>query len=60
MKIYFRNRAAKLKWRREGYSCRRCPFDSAYLRCPFGEATIVDCSNKGWWVDGESSEIFKL
>mgnify|MGYP003298143354 CR=1 FL=1 len=60
MKIYFQNRTAKLQHGIEGYSCKRCPFDNVYTRCPFGEAVIVDCYNKGWWVDGESSEIFKL
>ena len=58
MKIYFKNRAAKLKKLNGGYSCNRCPFYDAV--CPIFSSTILDCDSRGWWIDGESSEIFKL
>lgn len=60
MKIYFQDRAAKLKNSIEGYSCKRCPFYIKLHPCPFCTSTVVDCSNKGWWVDGELAEVFKL
>ena len=28
--------------------------------CPFGTATIVDCGGKGWWIEEESPDIFKV
>ena len=58
MKIYFRNRTAKLTNNVEWYSCVRCPFYDEV--CPIFSSTILDCDNRGWWTDGESSEIFKL
>lgn len=59
MKIYYRNKTAKLTRSLEGYSCKRCPFHSI-LFCPYSTSTIGDCEGRGWWVDGESSEIFNL
>lgn len=58
MKIYFRNRAAKLKNNIKSYSCVRCPFYD--INCSLYSSTILDCNGHGSWVDGESSEIFKL
>lgn len=59
MKIYFRNKAAKLKLGSLVPTCPRCPF---YIcdPCPFGVSIIVDCCNKGWWIDGEALDIFKI
>lgn len=59
MKINFRNKAARLKLRSLVPTCKRCPF---YVSspCPFGTFTIVDCNNKGWWIGGESLDIFKV
>ncbi len=59
MKINFRNKAAKLKLSSFHATCNRCPFN-VEVHCPFGRATIVDCYSKGWWVDGESLDIFKV
>ena len=58
MKIYFRNKAARLKFNSSAVTCLRCPFVS--VSCPFGTSTILDCYSKGWWVDGESPDIFKV
>ena len=58
MKIYFQNRTAKLKWS-DDYSCVRCPLHSK-LFCPYHTETILDCYGRGYWVDGESSDVFKL
>lgn len=61
MKINFRNTAAKLKRCTEGaYSCERCPFFKKPIRCPQNTSTIVDCYGKGWWIDGELLDIFKV
>lgn len=60
MKIYFRNKAARLKRRNEDYSCERCPFFKILDDCPWDTSTIVDCYCKGHWVDGESLDIFKI
>ena len=59
MKIYFRDKVARLKLGILYATCNRCPF---YLTppCPVRTSTIVDCDNKGWWVDGESLDIFKV
>jgi hypothetical protein len=59
MKINFRNKAAKLKLSSSTATCKRCPFD-VVVPCPFETSTIVDCDGKGWWVDGESLDIFKV
>lgn len=59
MKIHFRNKAARLKLSSSYPTCNRCPFYIA-APCPFGTSVIVDCNSKGWWVDGESLDIFKL
>lgn len=59
MKINFRNKAAKLKRRNVVHTCKRCPFYK-YRRCPLYTSTIGDCDSKGWWVDGESLDIFKV
>lgn len=58
MKINFRNTAAKLKLSSLNPTCKRCPFVSVF--CPFGTSTIVDCHGKGWWIDGESLDIFQV
>jgi hypothetical protein len=60
MKINFRNKTARLKNLFEDYSCRKCPFHDSRVRCPWTTSTIVDCYSKGWWVDGESLDIFKV
>lgn len=61
MKIYFRNKAAKLKRYNHGNSCKRCPFFKILDNCPWHTSTpIVDCYGKGHWVDGESLDIFKV
>jgi hypothetical protein len=57
MKIYFKNKAAKLKLSSLTPTCKRCPF---VIPCPFGTATILDCHGKGWWIDGETLDIFKV
>jgi hypothetical protein len=59
MKIYFRNKAAKLTLSSSAATCVRCPFYKI-SRCPFCASTIVDCYDKGWWIDGESLDIFKV
>lgn len=59
MKIYYRNKTAKLKLSVLYATCIKCPFYIG-VPCPFGTGTTIDCINKGWWVDGESTEIFKL
>lgn len=51
MKIYFQNKAAKLKF---------SSLFAAYKRCPFGAPTIINCHGKGWWVNGELPDIFKV
>lgn len=58
MKIYFQNRAAKLKLGSSERACSRCPFKNT--NCPWSTSTIIDCYHKGWWVDGESIDVFKL
>lgn len=58
MKIYFKNKAARLKLSSLFVTCRRCPFNGDL--CPCSTATIVDCYCKGWWVDGESLDVFKV
>jgi hypothetical protein len=61
MKIYFRNKAAKLKRCTEGaYSCERCPFFKPPICCPRNTSTILNCYGKGYWVDGEFIDIFKI
>lgn len=59
MKINFKNKAAKLKLSSLTPTCKRCPFLCG-IHCPFGTSTIVDCHGKGWWIDGESLDIFKV
>lgn len=59
MKIYFRNKAARLKLSLGIPSCKKCPF-YVNVPCPFGTSTIVDCYGKGWWIDGESLDIFRV
>ena len=59
MKINFRNKAAKLKLSSSAPTCEKCPFYEA-RPCPFGTATIVDCYAKGWWINGELLDIFKV
>lgn len=58
MKIYFKNKAARLRLRSLFAACKSCPFVS--VLCPFGTSTIVDCYGKGWWIDGESLDVFKV
>ena len=58
MKIYFQNKAARLKLSSLVPTCKRCPFMS--VSCPFGTSTILNCYGKGWWIDGESLDIFKV
>ena len=61
MKIYLRNKAAKLKYHNASYSCERCPFFKMPDCCPWGgTSTIIDCNDKGYWVDGECIDIFKV
>ena len=60
MKIYLRNKSARLKYRNKSYSCKRCPFFKISGRCPWGTLTSVDCHDKGYWVDGEYIDIFRL
>jgi hypothetical protein len=59
MKIYYQNKAAKLQRNIEKYSCKKCPFCEC-LPCPFYAPTDINCDGKGWWVDGELSDIFKV
>jgi hypothetical protein len=59
MKIYFKNKAARLRFSSSTATCKRCPF-YVCTPCPFEGSTIVDCDGKGWWVDGESLDIFKV
>lgn len=59
MKIYFKNKAAKLKLGIFYATCGKCPFYVG-VRCPFDTSTIVDCNGKGWWIGGESVDIFEL
>lgn len=59
MKIYFQNKAAKLKLGILYATCERCPFKAGIL-CSFGFPTTINCQDKGWWVDGESPDIFKV
>lgn len=59
MKINFRNKAAKLTLSNLLPTCKRCPFYEVNP-CPFGMSTIVDCYGKGWWIDGESVDIFRV
>ena len=59
MKIYFRNKAARLKSPNGYYTCARCPFHE-YGCCAFHTSINADCDNKGWWIDGESLDIFKV
>jgi hypothetical protein len=59
MKIYFRNKAARLKLSSLNPTCDRCPF-YVCTPCPFYTPTVTNCDGKGWWVDGESLDIFKV
>ena len=59
MKIYFRNKAAKLKFGDLGLTCQKCPFYEI-TPCPFETFIIVDCADKGFWIGGESLDIFRL
>lgn len=59
MKIYFQNKAAKLKHNLFIIDCKRCPF-LVGVPCPFSTGTTIDCYSKGWWIDGESPDIFKV
>jgi hypothetical protein len=60
MKIYFRNKAARLKRHNHGNSCGRCPFFRPIILCPWNTSATVDCYGKGHWVDGEFIDIFKV
>lgn len=59
MKINFRNKAARLKLSSSYAKCTRCPFNVG-VYCPFCKKSIIDCYGKGWWIDGESLDIFKV
>lgn len=59
MKINFRNKAARLKLSSLVPTCKRCPFYEV-IPCPFGTSTTADCYSKGWWIDRESIDIFKV
>lgn len=59
MKICFRNKAARLKLSSSYTSCNRCPFHM-YNYCPVHSSLNVDCDSKGWWIDGESLDVFKV
>lgn len=59
MKIYYRNKAVKLKLHNLVPTCKNCLFYMG-VPCPFGTSTIVDCCGKGWWIDGEFIDIFTL
>lgn len=59
MKIYFQNKAAKLNFSSLFATCKRCPFNKVGI-CPFGTPTTINCYGKGWWVDGELPDIFKI
>lgn len=59
MKIYFQNKVAKFKPHSLVPTCKSCLFYMG-VPCPFGTSTIVDCGGKGWWIDGESLDIFRL
>ena len=39
-------------------TCLRCPFMN--VSCPFHTSTSLDCYGKGWWIDGELLDIFRL
>ena len=60
MKIYFRNKAARLKLHNVVPTCKRCSFCGCAAGCPFYTSTNVDCCGKGHWIDGELSDIFKI
>ena len=62
MKINFRNKAAKLQ--SDNYldlTCKKCPFCTYPPLCPFETSSeTINCGNAGYWVDGESLDIFKI
>lgn len=62
MKINFRNKAAKLQ--SDNYlalTCKKCPFCTYPPPCPFETSLeTINCGNAGYWVDGESLDIFKI
>lgn len=62
MKINFRNKAAKLQF--DNYlalTCKKCPFHTYPPSCPFETSSeTINCGNAGYWVDGESLDIFKI
>ena len=60
MKIYFKNKSARLKRYNHGNSCGRCPFFKILDNCPWNKSTNIDCYGKGHWVYGESLDIFRL
>ena len=60
MKIYFQNKAARLKSPNGYYTCARCPFNEGGRGCPLHTSINVDCDNKGWWIDGELLDIFEV
>jgi hypothetical protein len=45
MKIYFQNKAVKLRHSILGLVCPECLF-YRIAPCPFGTSTILDCDNK--------------
>lgn len=59
MKVYFQNKAARLKLHNIIPTCISCLFYTG-VPCPFGTSTILDCHGKGWWIDGESLDIFQV
>lgn len=59
MKINFRNRAARLKLSSSNPTCRMCPFHEC-IPCPFYTFTDINCDGKGWWIDGEALDIFRV
>ena len=59
MKINFRNKAAKLQRNIEECSCKKCPFCEC-IPCPFYTPTDINCDDKGWRIEGESLDIFKI
>lgn len=59
MKINFRNEAARLRFSSSYSTCNRCPFRKC-VHCPLHTSLNIDCDGKGWWIGGESLDIFKV
>jgi hypothetical protein len=59
MKVYFRNKAARLKQIDLNPTCRKCLFYEN-IHCRYETSEPLDCDGKGYWVPGESLDIFKL